>query len=125
MDSRYLPVITRQYSTRVAVDSISRIVGVGRKVYAYADDGMYEYCGKVKDAWQYLNEDVFYSCLERCIINFAKVKVLRGNTIQFQDNTTMALNRDAIARTRRAYNRFIMESCRGPVRMEEGAEQAL
>ena len=110
-NSKYLPIITRQSSTRAKVDDLVMIEREGRKLHVIAEKENWTYNGKIKDAWMYLDKR-FYNCLSGCIINFEKVEKMEDNRIYFVNGLQYAIGRDNFMRTKRAYNAYMRRKSR-------------
>ena len=103
---KYIPIITKDKSTRVRVSDVQAIERDYRKLKVITAEEQYEIYGKIDDVTDYLDSR-FYSCMAGCIINLDQVEAMEEREIEFFGGYNMVMGRENFARTRHAYNDHI------------------
>ena len=86
--SRYIPVITKEYSRKISVDDII-------------------YLEQRKQL-----DDKFYHTLKKLVVNLEKVSVMRDQTVIFQNGSILMLARESYIRTKQIYTAYLRDLLR-------------
>ncbi len=108
----FIPIITRNLSLRLELDDTVMILRNNRKLIFYSDEDTYEMYEKMDNIREYLDER-FYFCMNGCVINFDKVRLMAQGTVSFINGHDFNLSRDVFIRTRQTFNRYLRDGKRG------------
>ena len=108
---RFIPIITRGLSLRLELDDTVMILRNNRKLIFYSEDDTYEMYEKMENIREYLDER-FYFCMNGCVINFDKVRLMAQGTVFFINGWDFDLSRDVFIRTRQTFNRYLRDGRR-------------
>ncbi|NLD10882.1 LytTR family transcriptional regulator DNA-binding domain-containing protein [Aminicella lysinilytica] len=103
---KYIPIITRDKSTRVRVSDVQAIERDHRKLKVITAEEEYEIYGKIEEVTDYLDSR-FYTCMAGCIINLDQVESMEERKIEFFGGNNMVMGRENFAKTRQVYNEHI------------------
>ena len=107
----FIPIITRNLSLRLELDDTVMILRNNRKLIFYSDEDTYEMYEKMDNIREYLDER-FYFCMNGCVINFDKVRLMAQGTVSLNGHD-FNLSRDVFIRTRQTFNRYLRDGKRG------------
>ena len=94
--SRYIPVITKEYSRKISVDDIIYLEQRQRKLAIVTDDETY----------------VCYHTLKKLVVNLEKVSVMRDQKVIFQNGSILMLARESYIRTKQIYTAYLRDLLR-------------
>lgn len=107
MSRDYLPVINRSGVSRVWTDDILYICREDRRISLATDSGVLVYYERMENVLPLLGGS-FCFVLKGLAINMSRVNGIRGDTVTFDDGSTLMLSRDAGIRARRSFSRYLL-----------------
>lgn len=106
MECNYLPIITREYSTRVKVNDVMTISRNSRKLEIKAENGVFSYYEKIENILDCLDER-FFRCNNGFLLNLEKVEVMKNQKVIFSNGEEIEMPRDAFLRAKKAYKDYL------------------
>ena len=104
---KYLPIINRSDSCKLAVSDICYISRNHRKLQFDTDRGLLHTYAKMDDIEELLGPG-FCRCMSGCIVNLAKVRELKDMTVYFETGESLRLGRDAYIKLKQRYNAYLL-----------------
>lgn len=102
----YLPIVSASEVVKVYLDEIVYIESEVRKIHYHTEDGIYSVYAKLDEVAENLPEN-FFRCHKRCLINLEKVKRMSGNTIYFENGSSIIMGQNNFIKTKHAYKIFL------------------
>ena len=118
---RYLPVISRKESCKLAVSDICYVYRTSRKLQFETDLGVKTTYKKIDDIEKYLGPE-FYSCMSSCIVNLTRIIDMKEGIVYFDDGKTMKLGKESYLRLKQKFNAYILGLIQSDEESEEGKE---
>ena len=109
--SRYIPVITKEYSRKISVDDIIYLEQRQRKLAIVTDDETDVCYERIENIEKQL-DDKFYHTLKKLVVNLEKVSVMRDQTVIFQNGSILMLARESYIRTKQIYTAYLRDLLR-------------
>ena len=104
--SKYIPVITREYSRKVDVDDIIYLEQRQRRLAIVTADETYVCYEKIENVEKQL-DNRFYHTLKKLVVNLEKVSLARDQSITFQNGAVLMLGRESYIRTKQMYIAYL------------------
>ena len=104
----YISVISANKCAKIKIDDIEVIEQEGRKVHVITAAKDYSFYGNLDTIAGSLAERAFYRPIKRLIINLDHISDLSSDSINFYSGQTVALGKNALLSTKRAYKRYLM-----------------
>jgi len=119
----FISVISASSCAKIRIDDIEVIEQDGRKLHVVTSGKDYSFYGGLNTIAESLAERAFYRPIKKMIINFDHVKDISGYYINFNSGQSIAMGRNALATTKKAYKRHLLRyppySLWDPVMMSE------
>lgn len=107
MKRKYIPIITRKESRKLAIDEICYIYRSNRKLMFETDSGLIHSYDKIDEIEQYLGPN-FYRCMAGCIVNLARIKDMKDLTVIFDNDKIYKPGKESYQRIKRKYNAYLV-----------------
>ena len=104
----YISVISANKCAKIKIDDIEVIEQDGRKVHVITAAKDYSFYGNLDTIAGSLAERAFYRPIKRLIINLDHISDLSSDSINFYSGQTVALGKNALLSTKRAYKRYLL-----------------
>lgn len=104
--TKYIPVITREYSRKIPVDDIIYLEQRQRKLAVITEEGTFCSYQRIENVEKLL-DDGFYHTLKKLVVNLDKIIEAKDQTITFQDGTELMLGRESYIRTKQIYAAYL------------------
>ena len=104
----YISVISANKCVKIKIDDIEVIEQDGRKVHVITAAKDYSFYGGINTIAGSLAERAFYRPIKRLIINLDHVSDISSYSINFNSGQTVALGKNALLSTKRAYKKYLL-----------------
>jgi hypothetical protein len=104
----YISVISANKCAKIKIDDIEVIEQEGRKVHVITAAKDYSFYGGLNTLAGSLAERAFYRPIKRLIINLDHVSDINSYSVNFQSGQSVALGKNALLSTKRAYKRYLL-----------------
>lgn len=104
--SKFIPVITREYSRKVNVDDIIYLEQRQRRLAIVTADETYVCYERIENVEKQLDER-FYHTLKKLVVNLEQISVAKNQKITFQNGTELQLGRESYIRTKQTYAAYL------------------
>lgn len=104
----FIPVITKEYSRKVAISDILYIEQRQRRLTIVTVDGTYVCAGHLKNIEERLDKR-FYHSLKSLVLNMDMVEVAINQSIFFCNGSSLMLSRESYIRTKQYYTAYLRE----------------
>ena len=104
----YISVISANSCARIKIDDIEIIEQDGRKVHVITEKRDYTFYGVLNSIAESLAERAFFRPIKRIIINLDHVCDINSYAVNFRSGQSVALGRNALQSTKRAYKRYLL-----------------
>ena len=104
----YISVISANKCAKIKIDDIEVIEQEGRKVHIITAAKDFSFYGGLNTLAGSLAERAFYRPIKRLIINLDHVSDINSYSINFQSGQSVALGKNALLSTKRAYKRYLL-----------------
>jgi hypothetical protein len=104
----YISVISANKCAKIKIDDIEVIEQEGRKVHIITAAKDFSFYGGLDTLAMSLAERAFYRPIKRLIINLDHVSDISKYSVNFQSGQSVALGKNALLSTRRAYKRYLL-----------------
>jgi len=104
----FISVISANSCARIRIDDIEVIEQDGRKIHVITADRDYTFYGAMNTLAESLNERAFFRPIRRMIINLDHIRDISGFYINFNSGQSVAMGRNAMADTKKAYKRYLL-----------------
>lgn len=104
--SKFIPVITRQYSRKVNVDDIIYLEQRQRRLAIVTSDETYVCYERIENVEKQLDER-FYHTLKKLVVNLEQISVAKNQKIVFQNGIELQLGRESYIRTKQTYAAYL------------------
>ena len=104
----YISVISANKCAKIKIDDIEVIEQDGRKVHVITAAKDYSFYGGINTIAGSLAERAFYRPIKRLIINLDHVSDINSYSVNFHSGQSVALGKNALLSTRRAYKRYLL-----------------
>lgn len=104
----YISVISANRCAKIRIEDIELIEQDGRKIHVMTPDREYDFYGEFDTIAEALAERAFYRPIKKTIINLDHIKDISGFYINFNSGQSIAMGRNALANTKRAYKRYLL-----------------
>ena len=104
----YISVISTNKCAKIKIDEIEVIEQDGRKVHVITAAKDYSFYGGINTIAGSLAERAFYRPIKRLIINLDHVSDINSYSVNFQSGQSVALGKNALLSTKRAYKRYLL-----------------
>ena len=104
----YISVISANKCAKIKIDDIEVIEQEGRKVHIITAAKDFSFYGGLNTLAGSLAERAFYRPIKRLIINLDHVSDISKYSVNFQSGQSVALGKNALLSTRRAYKRYLL-----------------
>ncbi len=104
----YISVISANSCAKIKIEDIELIEQDGRKIHVMTPDRNYDFYGEFDTIAEALAERAFYRPIKKTIINLDHIKDISGFYINFNSGQSIAMGKNALANTKRAYKRYLL-----------------
>lgn len=104
----YISIISPNNYARIKIEDIETVEQDGRKILVKTVDKNYSFYGTISTLAECLAERAFFRPLKSVIINLDQVRDISGFTVNFHSGQSVALGRNAMQDTKRAYKRYLL-----------------
>ena len=104
----YISVISASKCAKIKIDDIEVIEQDGRKVHVITAAKDFSFYGGINTIAGSLAERAFYRPIKRLIINLDHVSDISNYSVNFNSGQSVALGKNALLSTKRAYKRYLM-----------------
>ena len=104
----YISIISSNKCAKIKIDDIEVIEQEGRKVHVITAAKDYSFYGGLNILAGSLAERAFYRPIKRLIINLDHVSDINSYSVNFQSGQSVALGKNALLSTKRAYKRYLL-----------------
>ena len=104
----FISVISTNHCAKIRIDDIEVIEQDGRKLHVVTSGKDYSFYGGINTIAESLTERAFFRPIKKMIINLDHVKDISGFYINFNSGQSIAMGRNALANTKRAYKRYLL-----------------
>ena len=104
----YISVISSNNCAKIRIDDIEILEQDGRKVHVITAAKDYSFYGELNTIAVTLAERAFYRPIKRLIINLDHVSDISNYSVNFRSGQSVALGKNALLSTRRAYKRYLL-----------------
>lgn len=104
---KYLPIISRKESCKLAVSDICYVYRTNRKMQFETDLGVKTTYKKIADIEKNLGPE-FYKCTSGCIVNLTRIVDMRDGIVYFDDGKTIKLGKESFLRLKQKFNAYIL-----------------
>ena len=104
----YISVISANKCAKIKIDDIEVIEQEGRKIHVITAAKDYSFYGELDTIAGTLAERAFYRPIKSLIINLDHVSDINNFSINFHSGQSVALGKNALLSTRRAYKRYLL-----------------
>ena len=104
-----ISIITASHCARISIDEIEMIEQEGRLLHVMTADADYTVYDRIDSLARYLNDRSFYRALNCMIVNFEQVHKMDNLYIHFESGRSTTMGRNAYAKTRAAYRKYLEE----------------
>ena len=104
----YISIISSNNCAKIRIDDIEIIEQDGRKLHLITAGKDYTFYGSLSSIAEFLAERAFYRPIKSMIINFDHVKDISGYCVNFNSGQSLAMGKNALASTKRAYKRYLL-----------------
>ena len=105
----YISVISASNYAKIRIDDIEVIEQDGRKLHVVTSDKDYSFYGGINTIAESLAERSFYRPIKKMIINLDHIKDISGYYVNFSSGQSIAMGRNALANTKKAYKRYLLK----------------
>lgn len=109
MCNDFIPIITREESYKLPVDEICYIYRFNRKLMFETDSGLKHSYDKI-DVIAGLLGPNFYRCMAGCIVNLARIEIIRDGSVKFDNGTIYNPGKAAYRKIKRMYNNYLVQT---------------
>ena len=106
-NKRYLPVISRKESCKLAVSDICYVYRTNRKLQFETDLGVKTTYKKIADIEKNLGPE-FYRCTSGCIVNLTRIGDMKEGIVYFDDGKTIKLGKESFLRLKQKFNAYLL-----------------
>ncbi len=106
MKEGYVPVITRRYSRKIALDDIVYIEQIQRRLMIVTEKDEFLSYERLENI-ECLLDERFFHVLKKIVINVEKISVVENRSVTFVNNKNMCLARESYVRTKQIYNAYL------------------
>ena len=104
----YISVISASNCAKIRIDDIEVIEQDGRKLHVVTSGKDYSFYGGLNTIAESLAERAFFRPIKKMIINLDHIKDNSGYYVNFNSGQSIAIGRNALANTRKAYKRYLL-----------------
>ncbi len=105
---KYIPVITRSYSTKVKVDDILYLEQRQRRLAIVTSKDTFVYYERIENVEKLL-DGRFYHTLKKLVVNLEYISAMRDQNVIFQDGSVLMLGRESYIRTKQMYVAYLRD----------------
>lgn len=105
----YISVISVNSCAKIKIDEIELIEQDGRKLHVVTADKDYSFYGGMNTIAEILAERAFFRPMKKMIINFDHVRDISGYYVNFSSGQSVAMGKNALSLTKRAYKRYLLK----------------
>ena len=106
-NSKYLAIINKSDSIKLAVSDICYIARNSRKLEFETEKGTVETYEKMDHIEDCLGPK-FYRCMSGCIVNMSRIIGIKQSCIYFDNGKSFRVGRDTYARVKQRFNAYLM-----------------
>ncbi|MBR0307504.1 MAG: LytTR family transcriptional regulator [Mogibacterium sp.] len=103
----YISVISSSSCAKIRIDDIEIIEQDGRKLHVITAGRDYTFYGMLNTVAETLAERAFFRPIKSVIINLDHVKDISGYSVNFNSGQSLAMGKNALAVTKKAYKRYL------------------
>ena len=104
----YISVISATNCAKIRIDDIEVIEQDGRKLHVVTSGKDYSFYGGLNTIAESLAERAFFRPIKKMIINLDHVRDISGYYVNFNSGQSIAMGRNALANTKKAYKRYLL-----------------
>lgn len=105
----YISVISASNCAKIRIDEIEVIEQDGRKLHVVTSGKDYSFYGGLNTIAESLADRSFFRPIKKMIINMDHVRDISGYYVNFNSGQSIAMGRNALAETKKAYKRYLMK----------------
>ena len=104
----YLSIISASTCAKIRIADIEVIEQDGRKLHVVTSGKDYSFYGGLNTIAESLAERAFFRPIKKMIINLDHIRDISGYYVNFTSGQSIAMGRNALANTKRAYKRYLL-----------------
>jgi len=104
----YISVISTSNYAKIRIDDIEVLEQEGRRIHVITAAKDYTFYGSLNTIAESLAERAFFRPIKKMIINLDHVRDITGYYVNFNSGQSIAMGRNALANTKKAYKRYLL-----------------